>query len=91
MVNPEIESAQGKISCREGCLSFPGLFEYILRAATVQVRYQDEFGGEKRLTAAGLTAVCIQHEIDHLNGILFTGRMSRLKKALLEKRLRRDK
>lgn len=88
LVNPTIVEPRGKISCREGCLSFPGLFEFIVRSAQVQVKYQDEWGKEQLLTAAGLAAVCIQHEIDHLNGIVFTGRMSRLKKSLWEKKLR---
>ncbi len=93
-INPKIIKKQGKISWQEGCLSFPGLFEYIDRASEVWVKAQDENGQEFELHANGLMAVCVQHEIDHIDGVVFLNRMSRLKATMAKKKLakqRRDK
>ena len=70
-INPEIIASSGDSDCEEGCLSVPGIFETIRRAARITVRAIDEKGNLFTLEAEGLLAVCIQHEIDHLNGVLF--------------------
>lgn len=71
MVNPEITAATGKIRFEEGCLSIPGFYDEVERPDTVDVRWQDVTGAVHTGRATGLKAVCIQHEIDHLNGRLF--------------------
>src|SRR5690242_12143689 len=64
-INPEIISAEGEAECEEGCLSVPGIFEKVTRAARVKVSALDEHGNKRQLEAEGLLAVCIQHEMDH--------------------------
>ena len=86
-INPQIVKKQGKISWQEGCLSFPGLFEFIDRSSEIWVKAQDENGDEFELHANGLMAVCIQHEIDHIDGVVFLNRMSRLKATMARKKL----
>jgi peptide deformylase len=71
MVNPEIIGRSGSQLGAEGCLSFPGTFIEVERSEEVTVSYQDFKGKHKTLTAAGLFARCIQHELDHLDGVLF--------------------
>lgn len=72
LINPQIKSrSRNKIIMDEGCLSFPGKFIPIARAEKVKIRYMDEKGAEKKLKAAGLLARAIQHELDHLDGVLF--------------------
>ena len=78
-VNPVILKKEGTLKWQEGCLSFPELFDFVDRAATVLVRAQDEFGKEFTVEADGLFSVCLQHEIDHIDGVVFFKRMSRLK------------
>jgi len=97
LVNPEIIDANGKLTCEEGCLSFPGIFTRIQRAAQVRVRYQDLDGNEQALDAAGLAARAVQHELDHLDGVLICDRMSRVQRManrralkMLEARQRGD-
>lgn len=80
LINPEIVSAAGSVQSEEGCLSLPGLFAEVTRRETVHVRAINRAGERFELHADGLLAVCIQHEIDHLNGKLFTDRLSRLKR-----------
>ncbi len=75
MVNPVIESAEGEQLGREGCLSVPDWTGMVARAARVTVRWQDETGAEHRLSAKGFEARAIQHEIDHLDGVLFIDRV----------------
>lgn len=75
MVNPEIISSSGENTDWEGCLSFPGFSGKVKRAETVKVKYQDRNGNEKIIERSGRMARCIQHEIDHLDGILFIDRM----------------
>lgn len=91
-VNPELISSEGEQIGEEGCLSIPGVYEKVKRAERVVVRYFDLEGREQTLAADGLLAVCIQHEIDHLKGILFIERLSPLKfnriKAKLAKQAR---
>jgi len=78
--NPEITRvSQETESLKEGCLSFPDLFLMIKRSKTIEFKYQDEEGKEHTVMMEGLGARCVQHEVDHLNGILFLQRASRLK------------
>jgi len=86
LVNPEIVSAQGEVVAEEGCLSLPGLYKKVKRAERVVVRAKDREGKEFTLEAEGLLSRAIQHEVDHLNGILFIDRLSPLQRRLaLEK------
>lgn len=82
LVNPAVVSREGSVVFKEGCLSFPGLEVEVERAATVTVEYQDEQGDRKTIVAEGLAAVCLQHEIDHLDGVVFVDRLSPLKRRL---------
>jgi peptide deformylase len=75
MINPEIVGASGTQSDVEGCLSLPGFLGTVKRAETVRVKFQDRAGREKTIERSGKMARCIQHEIDHLDGILFIDRM----------------
>ena len=87
LINPELVNKRGTIEWDEGCLSFPGIYAKVQRAKEVDVRYYDEVGRLKELSADGLLAVCIQHEIDHLQGITFFDHLSTLKQSLLRKKL----
>ncbi|MBQ3853955.1 MAG: peptide deformylase, partial [Anaerovibrio sp.] len=71
MVNPEIIKKEGNIVDQEGCLSVPNVFGDVERAEKVTVEFLNRWGKKKRLTASGLLARCIQHELDHLEGVLF--------------------
>jgi len=82
LVNPEIVAREGKIVFKEGCLSFPGLEIEVERASKVLVRFQNEDGDEKEIEASGLVAVCFQHEIDHLDGVVFVDRVGPVKRRL---------
>lgn len=86
-INPEILSLEGKLSYEEGCLSFPGEREEIERAAKVRVRAQNRDGKWFELEAEGLLAIAIQHENDHLQGVLMIDRLGPLKKRLLHRRM----
>ncbi len=88
MINPEIISAEGECSMEEGCLSLPGIYEDVVRPERVQVRYQDPAGKEIEIKADGLMARVIQHEADHLDGILFVDRIGSVKRTLLARALR---
>jgi peptide deformylase len=79
LINPEIIRCEGVEEREEGCLSVPGVYEIVERAEHVAIRAQDVTGRQFSLTAAGVLAVCIQHEIDHLDGRLFIDYLSRLK------------
>lgn len=91
-INPELIASSGESDCEEGCLSIPGIYETVLRAAKITVRALDEKGEIITLDAEGLLAVCIQHEMDHLRGKVFVEYLSQLKqiriRAKLKKRLR---
>ena len=92
IINPQIIKEVGKIRSKEGCLSFPDIYEYISRFERIQIKYCNEKGKELELEADGLFSICLQHEIDHLDGIVFIERMSRLKKNLILAKIRkRDK
>jgi peptide deformylase len=86
-INPEIISAEGEAECEEGCLSVPGIFEKVTRAAKVTVSALDEHGQQRTLQAEGLLAVCIQHEMDHLVGRVFVEKLSRLKQQRIVAKL----
>lgn len=86
-INPEITSAEGEAECEEGCLSVPGVFEKVTRAAKVTVSALDEHGQQRTIEAEGLLAVCIQHEMDHLVGRVFVEKLSRLKQQRIVARL----
>jgi len=80
LINAEILEASGVEEMEEGCLSIPGVHERVARKERVRVRYQDLDGAEQELEADGLLAVCIQHELDHLEGRLFIDHLSPLKR-----------
>jgi len=86
-INPEFIEREGEISWQEGCLSFPGVQEDIDRAAKVKVRAQDRTGKFFELEAEGLLAVAIQHEYDHLQGVLMIDHMGPLKKRLTHRKM----
>lgn len=89
MINPRIISFSDDTEpLEEGCLSIPGIRGNVIRPASIEVLYQDIEGREHRMKADGLVARIIQHEIDHLNGILFVDRLSLAKKALIKPKLR---
>ncbi len=87
LINPEILSAEGRISYEEGCLSVPGVFEAVSRAERIEVRALDKNGETQEFDAEGLLAICIQHEIDHLEGKLFVDYLSALKRDRLKKKM----
>ena len=92
LINPQIINQSKKTSVyEEGCLSLPGQFAEIERPAECTIKYIDYNGKEKDLKADGLLAPCIQHEVDHLNGILFIDYLSKLKKDMIIKKLVKQK
>lgn len=91
LINPVITEKEGEMVYQEGCLSFPGIFEDVKRAERVVLNYQGVDGEPKELIAEGVRAVCIQHELDHLNGIVFIERLSQLKRTFLLKKLKKKK
>lgn len=88
-INPEIVEANGKQKGKEGCLSFPGLFLPVNRSQTITVKYKNIYGFEQTQQYSGLPAVVIQHEIDHLNGIVFTSRVTQMQLLLARKNMKR--
>ncbi len=92
LVNPEIIVKSKETSTyEEGCLSLPGQFAEIERPAECEIEYVDFHGKKKQLKAKGLLSTCIQHEIDHLNGVLFIDYLSKLKKSMIIKKLKKQK
>jgi peptide deformylase len=85
-VNPEIIAGEGECCEEEGCLSVPEYYAKVMRQERVQVHFQELDGTPRELTAEGLWAVCFQHEIDHLDGILFVDHLSPLKRSLFRKK-----
>jgi peptide deformylase len=83
LINPEIIAAEGESECEEGCLSVPGYYDTVTRAARITVRARNERGEPIERTADGLLAMCIQHEMDHLVGKVFVDYLSPLKRARL--------
>ena len=90
LINPEIIEAEGEESMDEGCLSVPGVYENVTRADQVRVRALGLDGNPFELEADGLKAVCIQHEIDHLDGKLFVDYLSNLKRQRIRKKLEKE-
>jgi len=91
LINPEILSREGEYVVQEGCLSFPDIFANIKRAQTVTVAYTDLDGKRQTATGTGLLARAIQHELDHLDGVLIVDRMSHVQKLALAGKLKRLK
>ncbi len=92
MVNPEIVWASEKKSVyEEGCLSIPQQYADVIRPAEVKVRYRDTAGQEQIVQAAGLLSHCVQHELDHLNGVLFFDYISKMKRDMMIKRVQKMK
>jgi peptide deformylase len=89
LVNPEIVASHGKVYEEEGCLSFPDIREKVVRAAKVSIRAQDEHGKWFEMDGEDLLSRCMQHEIDHLDGMLFIFRMSGLKRDLNLRKIRK--
>lgn len=89
LINPEILEKQGKITEEEGCLSIPGFREPVQRARTTRVKAQDENGEWFELTGEDLLSRAIQHENDHLDGVLFIHRLSPLKRDLIRRKIRK--
>jgi len=87
LINPEIIKSAGSVESEEGCLSVEGIYDTVTRAETVTVRAFDENGKQYERSAEGLLARAIQHEIDHMDGILFIDKLSPLKRAMALKRL----
>ncbi len=87
LINPQILSEDGVREGEEGCLSVPGIYDKVERAEKVSVRFLDRQGVEQTLEAEGLLAVCIQHEIDHLNGKVFVQYLSQLKQTRIKSKL----
>jgi len=87
LINPEIVAADGEEQMEEGCLSVPNIFEPVVRARVVKVRALDREGAAIELKADGLLAVCIQHEMDHLEGKLFVDYLSEMKRQRIRKKL----
>ena len=87
LVNPRISDVEGQQEGEEGCLSVPGIYEKVGRAERVTVHFQDGEGQHRTLVAEGLLAVCIQHELDHLNGTVFVDHLSQLKQTRIRNKL----
>jgi peptide deformylase len=91
LVNPEILAREGEASTEEGCLSVPNIFDEVKRAAKVRVRAQDRNGASFERDFDDILAVCIQHEMDHLEGRLFVDYLSDLKRERIRKKLDKDR
>ena len=91
LINPEvIATSEERATREEGCLSLPGQYADITRPARVKIRYLDEAGVRREMQADGLLAACLQHEIDHLDGILFVDHLSALKRNMIMRRLAKE-
>jgi len=84
LINPEVIEKSGEIQCEEGCLSVPDYYENVIRANNIKVKALNQQGETIELEASEALSVCIQHEIDHLDGILFIDRLSKLKQKRLK-------
>ena len=91
LVNPEIVALSEELATREeGCLSLPNMYADVTRPARVKVRWHDETGARREIEADGLLAACLQHELDHLDGILFVDHLSVLKRNMIMRRLAKE-
>lgn len=92
LINPEIVGSSPEINTyEEGCLSFPGHYAEVKRPKTVKVRYLDRQGKEQLMEAEGLLATCVQHEMDHLNGVVFVDHISSMKRDIIVRKLKKAK
>jgi len=89
LINPELIASSGESKCEEGCLSVPGIYDKVERAECVTVRALNAKGEEFTLEATGLLAVCVQHEMDHLQGKVFVERLSHLKQVRIRNKLKK--
>ncbi len=90
-INPEILAREGEQVYQEGCLSVPGIFADVTRADSIEVRFVGRDGQARQMQADGLLAVCIQHEMDHLDGKLFVDYLSPLKREMVRKKLAKQR
>jgi peptide deformylase len=90
LINPELLSSQGQGPGEEGCLSVPGIYDKLSRATQIRVRALDRDGKPLEMDAEGMLAVCIQHEMDHLEGKLFVDYLSELKRQMIRRRLEKE-
>jgi len=91
LINPRITHKEGSQLCEEGCLSLPGEFEPVERAVSVRVEFLDDKGATQALDCEGFLAIAVQHEMDHLDGVVFVDKVSSLKRELIRKRMKRLK
>lgn len=91
LINPEILTREGEVATEEGCLSVPGYFEEVKRASRIRVRAQDRDGNFFEKDCEEILAVCVQHEMDHLDGKLFVDYLSSLKRERVRKKLEKDR
>jgi peptide deformylase len=90
-INPRIIKSSGEVLYEEGCLSVPGVYEEVKRFEKITFEYQDSEGEMHTLEAEGLESICLQHELDHLNGIVFIEKLSPMKKMLVTKKFLKKK
>jgi peptide deformylase len=90
-VNPEIVSQEGTETCEEGCLSVPGIYAEVQRAEKIRISAQSPDGEQFEREVDGMHAICLQHEIDHLNGKLFVDYLSPLKRRMVSKKLEKQR
>lgn len=90
-INPELLTREGQAQGEEGCLSVPGIFDNVMRAERVRVRYRDVDGATHERDLDGMLAICLQHEIDHLEGKLFVDYLSELKRQRIRKKLDKER
>ncbi len=91
LINPSIVSREGVVVTEEGCLSVPGFYAEVERAEKIRVAYLDRNGDQKETDMEGLLAVCVQHEMDHLDGKLFVDYLSEAKRQRIRKRLLKER
>ena len=91
LINPEILEKDGVTMSDEGCLSVPGYYEEVERAEHIRVRFLDRDGEQREIDAEGLLAICIQHEMDHLDGKLFVDYLSEAKRQRIRKKLEKNR
>lgn len=90
-INPEIVWREGEAEREEGCLSVPGIYETLTRAERIRARALDENGNQREIAADGLLALCIQHEMDHLEGKVFVEYLSKLKQSRIRAKLKKQR
>ncbi|MBV9655498.1 MAG: peptide deformylase [Acetobacteraceae bacterium] len=91
LINPEIVALSEEMATREeGCLSLPNMYAEVTRPARAKVRFLDETGARREIEADGLLAACLQHELDHLDGVLFVDHLSSLKRNMILRRLAKE-